>query len=64
MPAEDCKFTTISRYITNTLIRSAATILSLLEEGTFDYGSIFTDQAPLPDFDFTNGMISENGPSN
>ncbi|WVR04036.1 hypothetical protein IAU60_001035 [Kwoniella sp. DSM 27419] len=27
---------------------SAATILSLMEEGTFDYGSIFTDQAPLP----------------
>jgi hypothetical protein len=27
--------------------------LSLLEEGTFDYGSIFTDQAPLSDFDFT-----------
>ncbi|OCF45041.1 nuclear protein [Kwoniella heveanensis CBS 569] len=27
---------------------SAATILSLMEEGSFDYGSIFTDQAPLP----------------
>jgi hypothetical protein len=27
-------------------IRSAATILSLLEEGSFDYGAIFTDQAP------------------
>lgn len=25
---------------------SAATILSLMEEGSFDYGSIFTDQAP------------------
>ena len=28
-------------------LRSAATILSLLEEGSFDYGSMFTDQAPL-----------------
>ena len=27
---------------------SAATILSLLEEGSFDYASMFTDQAPLP----------------
>ncbi|ODO06347.1 nuclear protein [Cryptococcus wingfieldii CBS 7118] len=25
---------------------SAATILSLMEEGSFDYGSVFTDQAP------------------
>ena len=34
--------------------RSAAAILSLLEEGSFDYGSIFTDQAPLPtDLDFS-----------
>lgn len=30
------------------LLRSAATILSLLEEGSFDYGAMFTDQAPLP----------------
>lgn len=28
--------------------RSAAAILSLLQEGSFDYGSIFRDQAPLP----------------
>lgn len=42
---------------------SAATILSLLEEGTFDYGSIFTDQAPLPDFTFNTDVISEHGPS-
>ena len=27
------------------MVRSAATILSLLEEGSFDYSSIFTDQA-------------------
>ena len=33
---------------TNWYDRSAATILSLLEEGSFDYGSIFTDQAPAP----------------
>ncbi|BEJ16489.1 hypothetical protein CspHIS471_0510940 [Cutaneotrichosporon sp. HIS471] len=41
---------------------SAATILSLLEEGTFDYGSIFTDQAPLGDFTFSTDVIAENGP--
>lgn len=63
MPAAGCKFTTTSKHRTNTIIRSAATILSLLEEGTFDYGSIFTDQAPLHDFDFTTGLISENGTS-
>ncbi|ORY29534.1 fungal-specific transcription factor domain-domain-containing protein [Naematelia encephala] len=28
---------------------SAAAILSLLEEGSFDYGSVFTDQAPVRD---------------
>lgn len=59
----DCKFSTTFKHRANTLIRSAATILSLLEEGTFDYGSIFTDQAPLPEFDFTTGIISENGTS-
>jgi hypothetical protein len=42
---------------------SAATILSLLEEGTFDYGSIFTDQAPLTDFTFNTDVIAENGPN-
>jgi hypothetical protein len=41
--------------------RSAATILSLLEEGTFDYGSIFTDQAPLHDFDFGSGVVPSPG---
>jgi len=35
--------------------RSAATILSLLEEGSFDYGSVFTDQAPLP-MDFESSV--------
>jgi hypothetical protein len=35
----------MSRQLTS---RSAATILSLLQEGSFDYGSIFRDQAPLP----------------
>jgi len=40
---------------------SAAAILSLLEEGTFDYGSIFTDQAPLPDFDFGSGVVADPG---
>ncbi|WWC98933.1 hypothetical protein V866_005827 [Kwoniella sp. B9012] len=34
---------------------SAATILSLMEEGSFDYGSIFTDQAPLP-MDVEHGL--------
>ncbi|KAK8861354.1 hypothetical protein IAR55_002173 [Kwoniella newhampshirensis] len=35
---------------------SAATILSLMEEGSFDYGSIFTDQAPLPmDMEHSSG---------
>ncbi len=34
---------------------SAATILSLLEEGSFDYGSVFTDQAPLP-MDFESSI--------
>lgn len=33
---------------------SAATILSLLEEGSFDYDSLFTDQAAFPiEFDDT-----------
>ncbi|KAL1410219.1 hypothetical protein Q8F55_004224 [Vanrija albida] len=39
---------------------SAATILSLLEEGSFDYGSIFTDQAPLHDFDFHSPLVPDH----
>ena len=36
------------------LFSSAATILSLLEEGSFDYDSLFTDQAAFPiEFDDT-----------
>lgn len=64
----------LPRYSANDA-RSAATILSLLEEGTFDYGSIFTgafvagmrkrhlltsvDQAPLTDFDFNQSMVQD-----
>jgi len=37
-------------------VLSAATILSLLEEGSFDYGSIFTDQAPSRTSDMVGGV--------
>lgn len=52
----DCAYFAIGDLLT---CSSAAAILSLLEEGTFDYGSIFTDQAPLQDFDFSPGMVQD-----
>jgi hypothetical protein len=41
----DCKSATAEVVGIRLTSRSAATILSLLEEGSFDYSSIFTDQA-------------------
>lgn len=51
----DCELMLRTQVDSLLMFRSAATILSLLEEGSFDYGSVFTDQAPLP-MDFETGV--------